>query len=309
MRTGSPNWLKPLATTRSARGVSNCSPGNDRQPSGPVLHLAGEVEVGVDEVSELAVDPVGEDPQADPDLRCGQPGARGVDHRVGEVADELAQLPVEVDDRLGRRPQHGVAEEADVLDRHAGQSRDCASAADVGRVDAHRHRDGLLVGAAHPPQGGQGVGEGRALLERCPEQIAHRRLVRGQRPQGLDVRRQLQGGQGLLQGAPGCGQRRPCAPRAAAAAPGARPARARRTTPGPTAPGPRPRESWCGWVLHTARRHPDPPLPCRARPRPASGAQTPPPRSGRGGRGWPTRRAAARRHSRPRRPARRPGWR
>ena len=82
-----------------------------------LLELGRQVEVGVDEVAELAVDPVGEDPQPDPDLRGRQARAGGVHHRLGEVLDQLAQLPVEVDDGLGRGAQDGVAEEADVLDR------------------------------------------------------------------------------------------------------------------------------------------------------------------------------------------------
>src|SRR3712207_7704686 len=39
------------------------------------------------------------------DLRRGQAGARRVEHGVGQVRDELAQLLVEVDD-LGRSEEH-----------------------------------------------------------------------------------------------------------------------------------------------------------------------------------------------------------
>nr|BFE88832.1 hypothetical protein GCM10020093_114330 [Planobispora longispora] len=62
---------------------------------------------------ELVVHVVGEDPQADPDLGRGQTGSGRVQHGVGEVLDELAQLLVEVLDRLGRGAQHRIAEETD----------------------------------------------------------------------------------------------------------------------------------------------------------------------------------------------------
>ena len=69
---------------------------------GAVLGLLGEVEHGVDQVADLALDVPGEDPQPDADLRRGQAGAGRLEHRVGEVLDEPAQLLVEVDD-LDRR--------------------------------------------------------------------------------------------------------------------------------------------------------------------------------------------------------------
>ena len=91
----------------------------DRQPSAPSWVSSDRSSDRVDEVADLALDVPGEDPQADPDLRRGQSGARRVEHRVGEVLDEAAQLLVEVDDLDGRLPEDRVAEEPDGLDRHA----------------------------------------------------------------------------------------------------------------------------------------------------------------------------------------------
>jgi hypothetical protein len=69
-------------------------------------------------VAELAVDVPGEDPQADADLRCRQPGAAGGQHRLGEIGHQATQLGVEVDDRRGGRAEHGVAEQPDRGDAH-----------------------------------------------------------------------------------------------------------------------------------------------------------------------------------------------
>ena len=109
---------KPVATTDSARLQSKVRSGIDRQPSGPSWISSGQVEPRVDQVAELAVDVPGEHPQADADLRRGQAGAGRVEHRVGEVLDERAQLLVEVDDLDRGLAQHRVAEEADGLDGH-----------------------------------------------------------------------------------------------------------------------------------------------------------------------------------------------
>ena len=83
-----------------------------------VLLLGGELEARVDQVTDLAVDVPGERAQPDPDLGRGKPGAGGIEHGVGEVLDQLAQLLVEVDDLERGLAQHGVAEETDRLDGH-----------------------------------------------------------------------------------------------------------------------------------------------------------------------------------------------
>ncbi len=72
---------------------------------------------------EDVVDVVGEDPQADPDLRRRQADPGGLEHRLLQVLDEGPQLLVEVDDRLRRGTQDRVAEEPDGLDGHRGSSR------------------------------------------------------------------------------------------------------------------------------------------------------------------------------------------
>ena len=87
-----------------------------------LLLLVGEVQHRVDQVADDVVDVEGEHPQADAELRRGQAGAALVEHRLGQVRDQPAQLLVEVDDRLGRRAQHRVAEQADRLDGHAAYS-------------------------------------------------------------------------------------------------------------------------------------------------------------------------------------------
>ena len=83
-----------------------------------LLLVVGQVKCRVDQMAELVVDEVGEDPQRNPELGCGQPDAGRVHHRVGQVPDQPAQLRVEVDDRFGLGPQDRVAEQADRLDRH-----------------------------------------------------------------------------------------------------------------------------------------------------------------------------------------------
>ena len=118
MVTGSPCMSKPWATTESARRQSKVSSGIDRQPSGPSWISVGEVEPRVDQVADLAVDVPGEDPQPDADLRRGEAGAGRVEHGVGEVLDEPAQLLVEVDDLDRGLAQDRVAEQADGLDGH-----------------------------------------------------------------------------------------------------------------------------------------------------------------------------------------------
>jgi hypothetical protein len=74
-------------------------------------------------VADLVVDVPREHAQPDPDLRRREAGPGGVEHGVGEVFDQLAQLAVEVDDLLGTPTQHRVAEQADGLDGH-GDPRD-----------------------------------------------------------------------------------------------------------------------------------------------------------------------------------------
>ena len=62
----------------------------DRQPSSSVSSLAGQVQGGIDQMTQIILNVVGEDPQADADLGGGEPGARCVEHRLGELLDQLA---------------------------------------------------------------------------------------------------------------------------------------------------------------------------------------------------------------------------
>ena len=99
-----------------------------------LLLVDGEVEVRVDEVTELVVHPVGEDAEGHADLRCREPGAGRLHHRVGEVLDQPTQLLVEGLDRGRGGPQDRVAEEPDGLDRHVPKSR--SATADTTQVVA-----------------------------------------------------------------------------------------------------------------------------------------------------------------------------
>ena len=155
--TGSPCMSKPLATTL-AGPLGRVGQAGERQAALlAVLLLVGEVEGRVDQVPEHVVDVVGEDPQPDADLRRGQADAGRVEHRLGEVLDERAQLLVEVDDRLGRRAQHRVAEEPDGLDGHglsswstrvAGHSTNLAAAVRAVRP-APARREGFRAAGVH----------------------------------------------------------------------------------------------------------------------------------------------------------------
>src|SRR3954469_14539364 len=92
----------------------------ERQAALVVLVLVlRQVQRGIDQVTGLVVvDVVGEDPQADPDLRRGQACPGGIQHGFGEVFDQPAQLGVEIADRLGRRAQHGITEKTNRLYAH-----------------------------------------------------------------------------------------------------------------------------------------------------------------------------------------------
>jgi len=75
-----------------------------------LFRLAFKPQHRVDEVPGLVIDVVGEHPQADADLRGGEPDAGRLQHGLGEVLDQLAQLKVEVHHRFRRGAQHRVAE-------------------------------------------------------------------------------------------------------------------------------------------------------------------------------------------------------
>ena len=94
-----------------------------------LLLVAREVQHRVDEVAERVVDVVDEHPQADADLRRGEPDAGRLEHRVDEVLDEGAQLLVEGGDRSGGGAQHGVAEQADGTQGHTSRVGDGRSGA------------------------------------------------------------------------------------------------------------------------------------------------------------------------------------
>ena len=74
------------------------------------------------DISQLPVDVPGEHPQSHAELRGREAAARCVEHRVGEVGDEGAQLLVEVDHRHSRGAQHWVTEESDGPDGHEARA-------------------------------------------------------------------------------------------------------------------------------------------------------------------------------------------
>ena len=98
-------------------------PGDRQAALRAVLGVLGQGQRRVDEVAHLVVDEPGEHPQADPDLRRGQSGARRLQHRVGQVLDQPAELLVEVDHLGGAGAQHRVAEEPDGDDHSGPRSR------------------------------------------------------------------------------------------------------------------------------------------------------------------------------------------
>ena len=97
---------------------SKVSPGIDRHPSSPSWVVVGQMQGRIDQVSDHIVDDVREHPQTDPELWCGQSCSRRIHHRVGEILDKVTQLLVEVDDGLGLRTQHRVAEQTDLTNGH-----------------------------------------------------------------------------------------------------------------------------------------------------------------------------------------------
>src|SRR5215469_12624835 len=90
------------------------------------LLLAVQGEQRIDQVPGLVPHVVGEHPQADADLRRGEADTGRVDHRLGEVLDEVAKLEVEIRHRLGRGAQHRITEKADGPDQRAVLSRSVA---------------------------------------------------------------------------------------------------------------------------------------------------------------------------------------
>src|ERR1700739_4689732 len=88
------------------------------------FRLALELQYGVDQVAWLVVvHVVGEDAQADADLRGGEPGPWRVKHGLGEVPDQVAQLKVEVHHRLRRGPEHWIPEQPDIPEQVMFPSR------------------------------------------------------------------------------------------------------------------------------------------------------------------------------------------
>ena len=73
---------------------------------------------GVDHVAEATIDVVGEHGQRRADLVGSQPGAAGDLHRVKQVGHQLRERRIEPDDLVARRPQHGIAEQAQRPDGH-----------------------------------------------------------------------------------------------------------------------------------------------------------------------------------------------
>ena len=195
-----------------------------------VLELRGQVQGRVDQVPDLAVDVPGEDPQPDADLRRGEAGAGCLEHRVGEVGDQLPELAVEVDHldrpacggrdrRTGgwvgwpRRESSG-AEVADVpatrplrstlrVNRERGLPR-------AVRVDLDP--DGIeLAGRPHPLQLAERRGQRRALRPRHPDDgsllVVGGARQRRQRAEYVGIRGQLEQRQRVVERA-GCAPER-----------------------------------------------------------------------------------------------------
>ena len=148
--------------TRSGRFSSNDEPGQRQAALLAVHHLLAErAEDRIDEVADLVVDVVGEDPQRHPDLRRGQPGTRRVAHGVGQVLHQPAQLLVERGDRLG-----AGARSTGSPSRRMGRTDTAVQLTDGGRLSRWRGikpdaNDRFLLDAAHPGDGLQRVRRAR----------------------------------------------------------------------------------------------------------------------------------------------------
>jgi hypothetical protein len=110
--------VEPVGDDAAGPEAVDREPGQGQAALGTVLDLLGEPELGVDQVAHLTGDVPGEDAQAHTDLRCRQAGAGRVQHGVGQVVDERAQLLVEVRHRRRSRAQDRIAEQPDRPDGH-----------------------------------------------------------------------------------------------------------------------------------------------------------------------------------------------
>ena len=102
MITGSPYMSKPWATTESARLQSMLSPGIDRQPSGPSWISSDRVSCGLTRCPSSPSTCQVNTRSPTPICGAARPEPRRLDHRVGQVLHQRAQLLVEVDDRRPR---------------------------------------------------------------------------------------------------------------------------------------------------------------------------------------------------------------
>lgn len=81
--------------------------------------VAGQLdEARVDEVPELAVEVIGEHGKPGADLVGRQAGSARQLDGVEQVLDQPGERVVKPGHRIARRPQHGVADQAQVPDRH-----------------------------------------------------------------------------------------------------------------------------------------------------------------------------------------------
>lgn len=74
-------------------------------------------------MAEFVIDPVGEYSKRDTDLRCSQPHAWGIAHRVRQIFDQLSQFLVECLDRSCWGPKHGITEDTNRLNGHSPSLR------------------------------------------------------------------------------------------------------------------------------------------------------------------------------------------
>ena len=303
----------------------------DRQPSAPSCFSSDRSSTGLTRWPSSPVDVPGEDPQPDADLRGGQPGARRVQHGVGEVRDQPAQLLVEVGHRHGRGAQHRVAEQTDRLDGHGAAPRGGAGTAAAGRRPSLRSRRRLTrgpTGSTWTRTGGSLRADAHALhlARRARDSAAPAargtRMTTAARRLGVVGRGPVTGDRHRAEHlGPRRQRQRRHAPTArsvggpvsvASREAGGRCADCRSSSSRRGEAGRVPAHQRLQRRVATARRRPPP-----GRPRPrgpgqrrgvrASGAAPPPRRAGRCGPASARCRAAPRRRSRPPRPARRPG--
>jgi len=126
-----------------------------------ILEILREGELGIAQMSQLVIDPIGEDPQRDTDLGSSETRAGRMLHGLSEILHQLAKFLVEGRHRRCGRAEHGIPEDPDRLDGH-GTS--LGSQAQVTWIAYDLHNTGIATGTAHRIHGTQVAREREPVL-------------------------------------------------------------------------------------------------------------------------------------------------